>query len=264
MGIELLTLGLDGVMFDTEEAHLWSCNAAFKSCGLDLRWSVQQLRAAVRQHGVTHAILEMTRQSFRTSDSHEAARLVAEKNRFFHEFVATRGPMLHGGCAQLIDNALARGCKLAVVTAMPTRSATALLEHAFGTALHSMFSVTVTNANFKAPPDNGPHRLVLRTLAIDLHRCVAIDADGPGLDAAQRSGMWTVAASPHAHEYPNFSRAKLWCPNLQMPIQPSACSMMSVEKQSRFLTLDHLNTIRGAKSKHATVPKRPADACMHA
>ena len=46
MSIDVIFLGLDGVLFDTEALHLAACNAAFANAGLSIRWTLPALRAA--------------------------------------------------------------------------------------------------------------------------------------------------------------------------------------------------------------------------
>jgi beta-phosphoglucomutase-like phosphatase (HAD superfamily) len=56
MSIDVIFLGLDGVLFDTEALHLAACNAAFENAGLSVRWSLPALRAAAATHGYARAI----------------------------------------------------------------------------------------------------------------------------------------------------------------------------------------------------------------
>ncbi|RZI40678.1 HAD family hydrolase [Herbaspirillum sp. HC18] len=215
MGIEAITLALDGVIFDTEDAHLRACNAAFDACDLDLQWSLPQLRAAVRVHGATNAVLAViSRMSLPAGDA-RSVRLMREKNRLFHDFLLARAPLRHSGCAQLMDDAIESGCKLAVVSDMPAQTATALLDQVFGSAVNNVFSVVVGGADLAASGGNGPCELALRTMGVEAVRCVAIDASVPGLRAAQRAGIWTMAVTPYEKDIARISGADIWCPQMQ-------------------------------------------------
>lgn len=214
MAIEALTLALDGVVFDTEDLHLQACNAAFEHCGLGLQWSVQQLREATRVHGATHSVAALLEKLSISPASAEASALLTEENRVFHELVRAGRATLNPACVQLMEEALQRGCKLAVVTDMAVQTATAMLEQSFGAAVTNMFAVVVSGANFNAG-GNGPYQLVLRTVGAEPSACAAIDAAVPGLRAAQRAGIWTVAVTPYEKDIARITGADIWCPQLQ-------------------------------------------------
>ncbi|HJV50232.1 MAG TPA: HAD hydrolase-like protein [Noviherbaspirillum sp.] len=215
MGIEVLALALDGVIFDTEDAHLASCNAAFENCGLDLRWSMQQFREAARVWGPNNALAAVVGKISPPASPRDVARLLQEKQRRFRELVLAAPPALHAGCMQLMEDAVDSGCKLAIVTDMPAQTATALLDRAFGDALTNMFAVVVSGADFDASSGNGPYHLALRTVGADAAQCAAIDGSVAALRAAQQAGLWTVASTPYEKDIARISGADLWCPNLQ-------------------------------------------------
>lgn len=244
MGIDLLVLALDGVMFDTEEAHLHASNAAFDSCGLRLRWSASQFREAARTWGATKAVSAVTEKIRDTVSNRDAEHLMQEKDRLFHEFVAELQPALHAGCAQLMNDALAGGCKLAVVTDMQAKTANALLEQAFGDAVNHRFAVVVSGAAYSAQPGNGPHDLAMRTVGVDAAQCVAIDAAAPGLRAAQRAGIWTIATTPYEKEMGSIAEADLWCPQLLELRELIAKRKAPRERAKRFVTFDMLRAMK--------------------
>lgn len=221
MGIEVLALALDGVIFDTEDAHLRSCNAAFESCALELRWSMQQFREAARAWGPNNALTAVVQKISPPASNKDAARLLQEKQRLFREIALADAPALHPGCTQLMEDAIDSGCKLAVVTDMPVQTATALLDRAFGDAVTNLFAVVVSGANFNASGGNSPYHLVLRTVGAEPAQCVAIDGSMPALHAAQQAGVWTVASTPYEKEIARVSGADLWCPDLQEPRNPA-------------------------------------------
>ncbi len=240
MTIDALTLALDGVIFDTEEAHLAACNAAFDTCGIGLRWSIQQFRQAARAHGANHAINAMSS----ILCVKEAALLLQEKHGLFHDIVLSTLPERHPGCTELMNDALARGCKLAVVTDMPTRTATELLQRVFGDAVTNTFTVVVSGASFDEPGDNGPHQLALRTIGIDADHCAAIDAAAPGLRAAQHAGIWTMAATPYEKDIARISGADLWCPQLQELRDLIGKRTPPGDKLKRYVSFDALRSFK--------------------
>lgn len=258
MGIELLIVGLDGVVFDTEDAHLWSCNTAFKNCELDLHWSMPQLRKAIQTWGVTNAIAEIGGISDYAS-SNDIIRLTNERNRLFREFILANKLTPNPACARLMEEALDSGCKLAVVTEMPSQNAALLLEQAFGDEFNSTLSVILSGANFNVPADNGPHRLVLRTIGVDVSDCIAIEAFSPALRAAQRAGIWTVATTTSEENTPEVTNADLWCPALQMSKHLRGRTGMEGSAPGQFVTFDALKALRHQDLSGITSTKKSLD-----
>ncbi|MGE5651727.1 MAG: HAD family hydrolase [Bacillota bacterium] len=251
MGIEVLALALDGVILDTEDAHLKSCNAAFESCGLELRWSMQQFREAARTWGPNNALAAVVEKISPPASPRDAARLLQEKQRMFHDLILASVPAVHSGCAQLMEDAIDSGCKLAIVTDMPVQTATALLDRAFGDAVTKMFSVVVSGANFNPSGDNGPYHLVLRTVGVEAAQCAVIDGAAPALRAAQRAGIWTVASTPHEKDTARISGADLWCPNLQETRNPAG-RRTAPSRAADFITFAALKS-----SKQGRLPVMP-------
>lgn len=253
MAIEALALALDGVIFDTEDMHLHACNTAFEHCGLGLRWSVQQLREATRVRGATHAALAVLDKLSIPVTSAEAVSLLQEKNRAFHELAQDGGAALNPACVSLMEDALERGCKLAVVTDMPAQAATAMLEHAFGNAVTNMFDVVVSGAEFRDAADNGPFHLALRTVGIAPSDGAAIDASVPGLRAAQAAGIWTMAVTPYEKDIARITGADLWCPQLQELRHVIEQKRASRPTTGKFVTFDALRAFKNGRASAMAV-----------
>ncbi|WP_151636968.1 HAD family hydrolase [Noviherbaspirillum aerium] len=190
MGIELLILTLDGVMFDTEDAHRRACNIAFKACGTDLRWNIADFRAAAASSSAAAAIAGANGVSPRAMKS-----LLQEKHNAFHTLVLDGAVSAIGECMSLVKDALAAGCKLAVVTDLPARTTNALLEQAYGDAVNDMFSVVASGADLRHASGNGPYHLAMRTVGVEAAHTAAIETSMSGLNAARAAGIWTFAAA---------------------------------------------------------------------
>ena len=248
MGIEAITLALDGVIFDTEDAQLRACNAAFTVCGLDLQWTLPHLRAAARVWGAANVMASVAERMSLAATDERVVRLAQEKNRQFHEIVLAARPVRSSGCAQLMADALEGGCKLAVVTDMPAQTATALLDHAFGNTVTHIFSVVVSGADFSASGGNGPCELALRTMGVEAGNCVAIDAAVPGLNAARQAGIWTMAVTPYEKDIARISAADIWCPQLQELRDMIERRNAPRAKPERFVTFDALRAFKTGRS----------------
>ena len=257
MGIELLILGLDGVVFDTEATHLKASNGAFAECGLGLAWSAQQFRDAARISGAAGAAAAAVARIPGVT-ARDVARVAREKNRLFHEAILANMPSVHSACATLMEEALQAGCKLAVVTDIPAQTASVLLERGFGDDVTNRFDAVIGSAVFDAD-GNGPHDVALRTTCIEASCSVAIDAAPPALRAAQRAGIWTMAATPYEKDIARISGADLWCPQLQelrdlVDVRKAPREAADTE---RFVTFDTLRSLKSGRL-HVVAPAEPA------
>lgn len=190
MGIDLLVLALDGVMFDTEDAHLRACNAAFQACGIDRHWNLSDFRAASARHSAAMTLMNAEGVSAR-----DMKAVLQEKHDAFHALVLDEAVSVIDECRSLANDALAAGCKLAIVADLPARTVTALLEQAYGDAVNDVFSVVATGADIWNAPGSGPYQLALRTVGVEAEHAAAIETSASGIDAAGAAGIWTFAAS---------------------------------------------------------------------
>ena len=248
MGIEVIFLALDGVLFDTEQLHLAACNAAFAEAGLPVRWTLPQLRAAVRLHGHAKAAAAALPQQLAI---HEVVtELIAVKNRHLQEKAATHAPGIYPACLRLIEDALHAGCKLAALGDMPASLGAAMLERHFGHEVNSLFSVVMGDADFSTPAGTGPFARALHAMAAEPRTSIAIDSATPALRAAQASGIWTVSVTPYERDAACAAGADVWCPQLQelRHMIPAPPGVMESEPEShaqrRFLTFNSLRALK--------------------
>ncbi|HJV00773.1 MAG TPA: HAD family hydrolase [Burkholderiaceae bacterium] len=199
MSIDVIFLGLDGVLFDTEALHLTACNAAFAEAELSLRWTLPALRAAAATHGyanaITAAVAAVAGAGLR--DKAAVAALHAAKHRQFQLAVAANPPKASPAAQALIEDALAAGCKLAVLSDLPSPVAAALLERCFGADVNSLFAVVAGGVSFDDQAGPGPFGHALHAMGIEAQAAIAIDTVAPALKAAQQSGLWTVSVAPY-------------------------------------------------------------------
>ena len=197
MSIDVIFLGLDGVLFDTEALHLAACNAAFAEVELSLRWTLPALRAAAATHGYANAITAALASVALPRDKGVVAALHAEKHRQFQLAVAANPPKASPAALALIEDALAAGCKLPVLSDLPAPVAAALLEHCFGADVTSLFTVVAGGVSFDGQAGPGPFGHALHAMGIEAAAAIAIDTVAPALRAAEQSGLWTVSVAPY-------------------------------------------------------------------
>ncbi|HJV86335.1 MAG TPA: HAD family hydrolase [Noviherbaspirillum sp.] len=248
METEALILGLDGVILDTEAAHLEASNGAFASCGLGLQWSLPQLRQATRIWGATNALAAVIDKLALPVNGKDASRLMQEKHRLFRDAVLARRPELNAACVSLMQDALERGCKLAVVTDMAPGTTATLLDQVFGSDVTNRFAAVVGGADFTAVTDNGPHHLALRTMGVEARACVAIDSGAPGLRAAQGTGIGTVAVGPYDKDIARISGADVWCPQWKEMRHWMEHRSALRDNARPSVTLDSLHALRALRT----------------
>ncbi|NEX64075.1 HAD family hydrolase [Noviherbaspirillum galbum] len=260
MGIELLAFGLDGVVFDTESAHLHACRAAFGEAGLELDWDTRQFREAARVRGAAHALNTAIDALPSEGMANKSARqlvssLTEARTRHFLATIRAEAPVVQPGFSRLMEDALSSGCKLAIVTDLPAQAVTTLLERGFGNAFDQLFSVIVSGADFEAGGGRSPHDLALRTTGVEAHRGVAIHNAAPALRAAQLAGIWTVAVTPYDKEVACISGANLWCPQLQelQELRELADPRRALRESAsprRFVDFGTLSALRRSRVAH--------------
>lgn len=201
MSIDVIFLGLDGVLFDTEALHLAACNAAFANAGLSIRWTAPTLRAAAATHGYARAIgtaLDVAVTGKRSSrDKGRAAELYADKHRQFHQAITDSPPAALPAALTLIDDAIAAGCKICILTDLPAPATSALLANSFGAHVNSVFTVVTGGASFDGPSGTGPYAKALHAMGVAPGDAIAIDTAVPSLRAAGEAGLWTVSVAPY-------------------------------------------------------------------
>ncbi len=246
MAIDLIVFGLDDGLFDTEDAHLQSSNHAFENCGLSYRWTIEQYRSAALDYGASMAIAGVVEQIGLSKSGPEAAALLEEKQRLFHELACQGRITPRSGYANLIGDALDDGCKLAVATDLPASTATALLEQAFGGRLTELFAAIASEVNFGSSKGNNPYHLILRTVGADPWRSVAIESSTPALLAAQRAGLWTLATTPSIVGLESVAGADSWCPHLHAPGNSLRNTSIAERAEVQLVSFDVLDSMQAA------------------
>lgn len=192
MSINVIFLGLDEVLFDSEALHLTSCNRVFREAGLPIRWDFSDLRRAAREYGFAHALRALPREI----QAKRIDELIAEKHRVFHLAIQTRPLPVSRASLRLIDDAMRNGCKLSILTDMPSATGAAMLENSFGASVNSTFSVVAGDLRFDGAAETGPHALALHAMGIEARDAALIDLPSPALRAARNGGIWSLQASP--------------------------------------------------------------------
>lgn len=215
MTIDVIFLGLDGVLFDTETFHLDAFNMAFSQAGLQLRWELSEMRKALRIHGAAGVMAAIAKIHDSRHARDLALQLTELKQRALHQLLTRAKPAVLPAAMRLIDDALNAGCKLSILTETPAATSAAMLEHCFGDDVNSKFAVVSGGANWQGLAGTGPYAHALHAMGIEPRNAIAIDTSPAALKAARGCGVWTVSACPNDINDASISGADLWCPQLQ-------------------------------------------------
>jgi beta-phosphoglucomutase len=215
MTIDVIFLGIDGVLFDTDALHLAACNSAFAEAGLDTQWTLHDLRKAVRTHGYAGATGALQLAPSKSRRDVTAAELVEMKQRALHQAILAKPIAALPAALRLVDEASRAGCKISILSDMAAASTGALLEQCFGSEVNSLFAVVSGGANWQGPAGTGPFARALLAIGADAGSAIAIDTAPAALRAARACGLWTVSACPNDLGEASISGADLWCPQLQ-------------------------------------------------
>ncbi|MES2552435.1 MAG: HAD family hydrolase [Pseudomonadota bacterium] len=215
MSIDVIFLGLDGVLFDTEALRLEAFNMAFSQAGLLLRWEMSEMRKALRIYGTAGVMAALAKVQDSRHPRELAAELTRLKQRAMQQLVMRAKPAVLPAAAHLIDDALHAGCKLSILSETSAATTAALLEQCFGDTVNSKFAVVAGGVKWQGTAATGPYALALHAMGIEARNAVAIDTSPDALRAARGCGLLTISACPNDINDASISGADLWCPQLQ-------------------------------------------------
>jgi HAD superfamily hydrolase (TIGR01509 family) len=196
---------VDGTLVESErDGHRAAFNLAFEAAGLPWRWDVEGYGALLRITGGRERILQFMRsRSDAPALDSEREALARELHRrkvaFYQGIVAAGGVPLRAGVRELMDEALAAGWWLGIVTTTSAAGLRALLEHHFGARWEERFAVWVCGEDVRAKkPDPQAYQRALAALAIGPLEAIALE-DSPGGVAAARAADVPVIVTRSAY-----------------------------------------------------------------
>ena len=220
MEIDALIFDVDGTLADTEEAHRVAFNLAFQARHLGWTWSRDDYRGLLQVTGgkerIAHYIDTLP------VAAAERRRLLASvpevhqlKTRFYSACVADGAVPLRDGVANLIEDAHAAGCLLAIASTTTAVNIDALLRATLGPCGLDMFSCIACGDQVRAKkPAPDVYLLALRAMDMRPQRALALEDSVHGLQAARAAGLRTVVTPNHWTEGGDFSAATLVLPGL--------------------------------------------------
>jgi len=193
MPLRALVFDVDGTLADTErEGHLPACNEAFARLGYPVRWTWEEFRAMLCIPGsalrMRLALSGLKPPAHPEEIAARVAELVELKGRLYIEKYLPRLP-LRPGVAGLIEEALARGVRLAIVSSSRETQIEALLRHRLGVAARRFHPVLGQGAGVKTAPGSPLYRRCVAALGTAPAETLAIEDSQVGLQAAREAGL---------------------------------------------------------------------------
>lgn len=187
---------VDGTFAETErDGHRIAFNAAFEQLGLPWRWSVPRygelLRVAGGRERLLHDMATQADAPRNAADREALAReLHRRKNLAYAALVAQGGITPRPGVRRLVNECLAQGVALAVVTTTSRSNVEALFTSIWGPAWPGVFPTVVCaeDAPLKKP-DPQAYLLARQRLGLDSAACLALEDSPAGLQAARAAGI---------------------------------------------------------------------------
>ena len=194
--IKAIIFDVDGTLAETEETHRQAFNRAFESAGLDWHWDqalyTRLLEITGGKERIRHFIDAFGGEGVPVDAQDDYIRsLHATKTRAYTEMVSGGDVPLRPGIRELIEDATARGIRLAIATTTTPANVDALLSATLGGV--GQFDVICAGdsvPNKKPAPD--VYERALRKLGLPPSACIAIEDSRNGLLASVAAGIPTV------------------------------------------------------------------------
>ena len=145
--LQALLFDVDGTLADTEkDGHRVAFNSAFAAAGLDWNWSVEKYGDLLRVTGGKERIRLFLQDDHpdmleRPDLDEFIAGLHRSKTDFYTQLLGSGAIPLRPGVKRILDEARAKGYRLAIVTTTTPANVTALLENTLGTESEEWFEV---------------------------------------------------------------------------------------------------------------------------
>ena len=207
-----LLLGSIGVLAETSDLQRQAFNEAFAEAGLDWEWSRDTYAELLRDSGGRDRIAS---EADKRGETVDADALHARKSTLFQRRLV-EGVPLRDGVAQTMEDARARGWKIAMVSGTSVANVDAILA---ATNLTRADFDVVTDGSEELPrkPDPAIYYLALERLGVAPDATLAVEDNPDGLTAARAAGIDCIAFPGALHDAANFDGAQTVTDRLSLP-----------------------------------------------
>ena len=222
--LEALIFDVDGTLANTEkDAHRVAFNRAFADADLDWEWSVELygklLKVAGGKERIRFFINDWKPEMPEVEDLTEFIKgLHASKTKHYCDLLAQGILPLRPGVKRLLDEARAKGVRLAIATTTTPANVTALVENSLSPEAMEWFEVIAAGdmvPQKKPAPDIFLY--ALEKMNLKAEQCVAFEDSGNGWLSSRDSGLTTVVTVNNYTQNQDFTGADLILSNLGEP-----------------------------------------------
>ncbi|CDF39262.1 HAD-like hydrolase family protein [Chondrus crispus] len=201
-----LIFDCDGVIVESEELHRLTYNQTWKSEGLDFEWDYalygvmqnsigggrEKMRWYFDQNGWPDGS-PVDSPQLATPREELLNHLVKRKYEHYRDAVINGEALLRPGIHRLVDEAHARGVRLAICSAANKNSCEIVLDNLMGKERLKKFEFVLAGDVVKRKkPDPMIYNLALEKLGVRVGDCVIIEDSEIGLQAGIQAGMKVV------------------------------------------------------------------------
>lgn len=217
--MQALIFDCDGVLVDTErDGHRVAFNDAFARKGLNTDWSVDRYGVLLGTAGGKERMGRHFDEAGWPVKEDERKAFIAElhalKTRIFMELIQSGALPLRPGIAELTDQAIGAGKKLAVCSTSSEKAVQAVVDVLLGPNRAAYISVFAGDIVPRKKPDPAIYMLARDKLELDGARCVVIEDSAIGLKAALGAGMHCVVTTSTYTAHEDFTGADQVLPDL--------------------------------------------------
>lgn len=222
-----LIFDCDGVLADTEhDGHLRAFNEMFAEKGLPVHWSADDYREKVRIGGGKERLRSLLTPEFIAeaglpADQEALDAVVADWHRTktdVYTNLVDAGVMPgRPGIARIVAEAAAAGWTLVVCSTSAERSVRAVLDHAVGDDLSSLFTVYAGDVVPAKKPAPDIYLLAIRELGLDPADVLVVEDSENGMRASIAAGLRTLVTVSTFTTEENFAPAALVVSSLGDP-----------------------------------------------
>lgn len=212
MNYKAILFGSIGTLIETSELQRTSFNQAFSENGLDWNWNPAQYQDLLKKSGGRQRIEDFAAQQGVKVD---AKKLHDEKTKIFDDLMVSGNVLLRSGVANLIDQALDHGIKLAFVTSTSKDNVDAVFQALKNQLNRSNFSFIGNDkmvSNTKPEPDI--YLKALSELNLVAQDCIAIEDTEVSMQSALAASIKCIGFPGAFAKDNDFSSAILVTDNL--------------------------------------------------